>query len=249
MNTISNQWQVQIQGWASDLEHLERHFAAFPTRVIKDERDGGFLYESTAFAACTTAQEVLDIADQEFAVLSGVLKLVRESPEPLRSGAVYRKNAAGGRDVFVQIRETVQLRAEIGEVTVTVTDSHGNVMTKPSPPPRTVLLAQLAASDAAVAKVLRLQSDEGAKSWVGLYRIYEVVEADVGGQAALAKRRWGSASDLKRFKHSANSVTVAGDAARHGRESEKPPKHPMSPDEAAAYVGYVLQAWLASKGV
>jgi hypothetical protein len=248
MNTTANQWQIQIQGWASDLEHLARHFTTLPMRVTEDEREGGFLYESSAFASCTTSQEVLDVADREFAVLSGVLKLVRESHEPLRSGAVYRRNAAGGRDVFVHIRETLQLRVELGDVTVTVTDSQGNVVTKPSPPPRIILLAQLAASDAAVAKAFRLHADEGSKSWVGLYRIYEVVEADVGGQAALAKRSWGSASDLKRFKHSANSVTVAGDTARHGKEIEKPPKHPMSLDEAAAFVGYVLQAWLASKG-
>lgn len=59
----------------------------------------------------------------------------------------------------------------------------------------------------------------------------------------------GSPEDLKRFKHSANSVTVAGDHARHGRELEQPPKKPMTPEEAIAYLNYVAQAWLASKGV
>lgn len=248
MNTTESDWLVQIQGSTSDLEHLARYFNAPPKRVFKDTRDAGFLYQSVSFAACSTSAEVLALADQEFAVLSGVLRFTRESREPLRSGAVYRQNSSGGRDVFVHIRERLQLRMELGEVTVTVTDRDGNVLTRPTPPPRTVLLAQLAESDAAVAKALRLNAEEDAKSWVGLYRIYEVVEADVGGQDALKKRGWGSAHDLRRFKHSANSVTVAGDSARHGKESEQPPKDPMTPDEAAAFVGCLIQSWLASKG-
>ncbi|MDP2200808.1 MAG: hypothetical protein Q8K07_02225 [Methylicorpusculum sp.] len=241
-------WQIQIQGWPSDLEHLALHFTMPPIRVARDEQNGGFIYESSAFSDCATSQEVLHVAEQELAVLSGVFKTARGAHEPFRSGAVYRQNEAGGRDVFAHIREGLQVRCEAGEVTMTITDSQGNVVNKPNPPPRTRLLAQLASSDVAVAKVMRLCVDKDSESWVGLYRIYEVVEADVGGQKAFASHGWGSINDLKRFKHSANSVTVAGDAARHGKESEQPPKQPMSLDEAAALIGYLVQAWLAWKG-
>lgn len=248
MNQSPNLWQVQVQGWASDLEHLTRHFVSTPFRVSKDERDGGFLYESDSFAACQTSEEVLKLANEELCVLSGVLKMTRDSPEPLRTGAVYRRNAAGGRDVFLHVQETLEFRAEFGEVTVTVTGADGNVITRPAPPPRTVTIAQLAATDTSVAKAMRLLAAPDHKSWVGMYRIHEVIEADVGSECALKKRGWGSVPDLKRFKHSANSVTVAGDSARHGKEFEQPPKHPMSADEATAYLNYVLQSWLSSKG-
>jgi hypothetical protein len=248
MNSNPDLWQVQVQGWASDLEHLARHFTATPFRVSKDERDGGFVCESDSFRACKTSEEVLKLATDELCVLSGVLKMTRDSPESLRTGAVYRRNAAGGRDVFVHIQETLHIRAEIGEVTVTVTDAKGNVITRPAPPPRTVTIFQLAAVDASVAKAMRLLAARDHKSWVGMYRIHEVIEADVGSEHALKERGWGSTQDLKRFKHSANSVTVAGDFARHGKELEQPPAHPMSIDEASAYLSYVLQSWLSSKG-
>lgn len=248
MPHTANNWQVQIQGWESDLEYLSLYFTTPPVRVVKDEDSGGFLYESSAFDNCATSQEVVDVAVQEFAVLSGVLKVARGAHKPLRSGAVYQLNATGGRDIFIHVRESLQLRVEFGEVTVTVEDAQGNIVTQPNPPPRIRLLAQLAASDAAVAKAMRLYADANSKSWVGLYRIYEVIEADVGGQASLTKLSWGSRSDLKRFKHSANSVTVAGDSARHGNEPGQPPKHPMSLGEASSYVENILQAWLASKG-
>jgi hypothetical protein len=243
-----NQWLVQIQGGPSDLDHLARHFTALPRWVIWDERDGGYLYVSDAFAACSTSDEVLAVADQELAELSGVLKVTRESPERLRSGAVYRQNAAGGRDVFVHIRETLEARVELFEPTVTVTDPEGKVITKSPPPARTVRLAHLAAANPSVAKAVRLHAAEDSTTWVGLYRVYEVIEADTGGQAALATMGWSSATDQRRFKQSANSVTVAGDAARHGKESTMPPEHPMSHEEAVAYVHVLMEAWLASKG-
>jgi hypothetical protein len=248
MSTASQPWQIQVQGWASDLEHLARHFTSAPIVVVKDPRGDGFLYESEAFGSCTNSEQVLAKAEEELAVLSGVLRLERDSPEPLRAGAVYKQNANGGRDVFVHIREGIQLRAEFGEVTITTTDAQGNVIRRPSPPARTVWVTRLSAKDPAVAKAMRLVAAPDFKTWVALYRVHEVIEADVGGEHALKKKGWGSGRDLKRFKHSANSVKVAGDAARHGREVEQAPSNPMAIEEAAAYVRYLLEAWLESKG-
>lgn len=94
---------------------------------------------------------------------------------------------------------------------------------------------------------MRLLGGSDDKTRVGMYRIYEVIEADSGGESALKKRGWGPEQDLKRFKHSANSVSVAGDSARHGKELAQPPKQPMSIDDAASYLNYVVHEWLSSK--
>lgn len=247
MNHSQPLWQVKIQGWPSDLEHLARHFTSTPFRVLKDEQDGGFLYEADSFSSCQTSEEVLEFANSELCILSGVLKVMRDSPEPLRTGAVYRRKASGGVDVFIHVQDTLRVRMEFGDVTVTATDADGNVITRSVPPPRTVMIAQLAATDTSVAKAMRLLVAPDHKSWVGMYRIHEVIEADVGSERALKKRGWGSVQDLKRFKHSANSVTVAGDFARHGKEVAQPPRNPMTVDEASAYLNYVLQSWLSSK--
>lgn len=245
MNT--NPWQVQIKGWGSDLEHLTRHFTSSTMRVVKDE-SGSFLYESDSFKVCNEPSEVLELANEELCVLSGVLKVVRESPEMLRTGAVYKKNESGGKDVFLCL-SGIQVRAELGELTITTSDSSGNIITKPTPPARTITIMRLATTDTSVAKVMRLIAAPDHKSWVGMYRIHEVIEAEIGGEHKLQKRSWGSAKDLKRFKRSANSVSVAGDSARHGKEVEQQPTNPMSIYEAAAYLNYVLQSWLSSKEI
>ena len=159
-------WQIQIQGWESNVEHVARHFTTTSTRVVKDDRADGYLYESDAFLRCQTSENVLTVANEELCVLSGVLKLVRHSPEPLRAGAVYRLNANGGRDVFVHVHETAHARAEVGVVTVTTIDSAGNVITRQAPPPRTIAVFNLSFTDAAVAKAMRLLAAPDHKSWL-----------------------------------------------------------------------------------
>ncbi len=247
MNMSADTWQVEVEGSASDLEHLARHFTSKPFKVLKNERDGGFLYESESFAACHKSGDVLRFANEELRVLSGVLKITRDSLESLRSGAVYKCNAFGGRDVFVHLNDMALAHDEVGEVIVMTTG--GSIITRPAPPPRSVAVAQLTVADLSVAKAMRLLAARDCKSWVGMYRIHEVIEADVGGEHALKKHGWGSARDLKRFKHSANSVAVAGDSARHGVELGQPMTHPMSREEAAAYLKFVLWSWLSSKDV
>lgn len=242
-------WQMQLEGNVRDLQFLAEVVATGPRKVLLDGQGPGYLYESDSFHSCSTSDEVEQIAEVELAVLSGILKLERDARDGLKYGAVYRLNPNVGRDIFVRIRETLELRVEAGAVTAVVTDAAGNVIAQPAPPPpRSAVLLQLAVGDAAIAKVLRLLSAQDAMTWVGLYRIHEVIEEDVGGQHKLEKQGWGSADDLRRFKHSANSVQVGGDKSRHGKEPQVPPKNPMTLAEAEAYGRYIVQAWLASKG-
>lgn len=245
MSAKASPWKVHLEGRHSDLQHLELCFTSHPLRVTKDEREGGFVYASDAFGGCAASDEVLAIAEKELSVLSGVLKLARASREPVRAGAVHRCNESGGRDVFV--RDTLRVRVDF-DVTVEATNCESQPVAESPSVPRTVRFARLALADSAVAKVMRLVAATDSDEWVCLYRIYEVVEADVGGELALKALGWGSADDRRRFKHSANSVAVAGDAARHGKEQTTPPANPMSQEEAVAYVHSLVSSWLSSKG-
>jgi hypothetical protein len=127
-----------------------------------------------------------------------------------------------------------------------VHDIEGNLVLNPEPPPSRKIVS-VGIADEAVGKALSLLSKPDALTWVGLYRIHEMVESDIGGGRKLARMGWASARQQERFTHSANSVAVAGDAARHGRELGMPPRNPMSLDEAIAYCKYLVQAWIDSK--
>ncbi|WP_155888331.1 hypothetical protein [Cupriavidus sp. WS] len=243
-------WKVRLKGDVRDLEFLAKTLETGPRMVTHSRESPAYLYESESFHQCCSPEEVEQLAEQELAVLSGILKLERNARDSLTYDAIYKPNLSGGEDVFVRIRDSIEARAEVGAIAVVASDAAGSVVGKSAlPPPRAALLLQLGADDEAVAKVLRLLNGLDAASWVGLYRICEVIEADVGGQHKLEKQGWGSAEDLRRFKHSANSVQVGGDKSRHGKEPQQPPKNPMTLPEAEGYVRYILQAWLARKGV
>lgn len=90
-----------------------------------------------------------------------------------------------------------------------------------------------------VAKVLRLYANT-PPTWNNLYRIFEVVEQDVGGRKYIEQQGWATDKSLERFKRTANSVSAIGDEARHGKESTQPPSNPMTLPEAKSLIETIL---------
>lgn len=239
-------WQVEVDGEPWDIDYLMEITQGGPQRILLDPRGVGYLYESDSLNALMTSAEVVITARDELRVLSGILKLERGVSVLMQPGAVSRVAHDGGRDTFLRHRSSGP-RVLFGSPTELQSGPVSDAPPLNATPPRAATILQVSARDTAVSKVLRLLSDPDAASWVGLYRIHEVIEADVGGQHSMQKMGWVSSEDLKRFKHSANSVQVGGDAARHGKEQHLPPKNPLTLSEAASYLTYVLHTWLASK--
>ena len=66
-----------------------------------------------------------------------------------------------------------------------------------------------------------------------------------GGAHNIIKNGWATRTTQGRFTGTAQSREEIGDDARHASEKCKPPKDPMSLDEAEAFVKCVMQAWMA----
>ena len=240
-------WEVRIEGAIPDLEHLASHFVSGNVTIRKDLTNAEFLLSSDRFLTLTQSDAVLNAARVITALLSGVLRFTKHSKTLVEPSVVYRRKADGSADVFVNLIDRIEVTAEDSMIFGTGDVLRGTVRVVTPSPPLSVSLMQLALVNDSVARVMGLLAKADAFTWVGLYRIHEVIEADLGGEKALIKRGFGSALQLKRFKHSSNSVAVAGDSARHGKELTTPPKNPMSLDEAKAYVMYALQAWFNAK--
>jgi len=97
-------------------------------------------------------------------------------------------------------------------------------------------LIPLALKDNAVAKVLRLCSRE--LDWVNMYRIYEVVQEDMGRMPN---------KELKVLKGMANLSSVSGDEARHGKLNVDTPKKTMHLADAQHLIKKTISEWLHSK--
>ena len=100
----------------------------------------------------------------------------------------------------------------------------------------------VAGTDAEVQRILHLR-DTATLDWVALYRILEAIKASVD----VVAQGWVPKNELKRFKHTANSVAAVGDEARHGTEPQRPPKQPMKIEEARTLIDSILTHWLTQR--
>ena len=232
-------WEVQIVGDAADLAMLAETFTG--PAVFVEVRNGEHVLRSEKFGEHDSADEIRRKAEEIMTALSGSARLVLGAQGSLGVGTVYRVKPDGGRDKFVHI-EPVELRFRALPPTVKITRTDGSVEIKRPADPIASWLEK-AAGDQAVAKVLRLR-DEDDLGWVELYRIYEVIEADVG---SIPTQGWATEKALRRFKHTANSVGAVADDARHGKETTQPPKNPMSLPEARSLLDGIVQKWLQHK--
>ena len=205
--------------------------------------NGKYMLKSRAFESLTDVDSVRTEAQRIVVALSGISRILLGSDAKLKIGTVTDVRPDGHRHIFVQLEPAV-MRLNAGRVSVQVTHPDGRIdIRRPADPAIEWLTKSL--TDPLIARALRLR-DAGPLSWTDLYRLYEVIENGAGGEDAIVTRGWATRVQLKRFKHSANSVSAAGDQARHGIERTTPPRDAMSQSEGRLLVDELLRRWLGS---
>jgi hypothetical protein len=233
-------WEVQITGDAHDLEKLSASLTSGDTRILK--RDNEYFLDGTLFHPLGSVEDVRTTAEELVTLLSGAAALSLESRTPIRVANVAQVSDTGEHHINVWVHETISF----GD-SWTVTKVSADGTTETSRPgdviPHWLKVAQ---RNSNVAKVLRLLGDS-PRDWVSLYRIFEVIEANVGGLDGICAQGWASKVAMRRFKHTANSPKAIGDSARHGSESTDPPSRPMDLGEVRSLIRSVVHSWLASR--
>jgi hypothetical protein len=224
----------------SDLAALEQSLTSDDLLVVRNKAD--YFFESTTLASLQSAEEVRSKAEELVALLSGAVALSLESRTPIRVGNVAQVSDSGQRNEFVSVADTVTVRSS---VSVAKVSADGTVETR-HPADLVTKWIKATESDTNVAKVLRLLGDS-SHDWVSLYRLLEVVEADVGGLDGISDQGWATKTALRGFKHTANSPGAVGDSARHGTENTQPPARPMDLAEARSLINFIVHNWLCAK--
>jgi len=233
-------WEIQLNGDALDLKELSKSLADDELRIY--EKNGEYFLESNKFENLTTSEEVASLAADILQVLTGAVRLSLGGRTPLHVANTARVRPDGGRDLFVTLSDTIHVRETIG-FEITRADGTTEVIRPADKVPGWV---RLGLTNQKVAKALRLfGTDE--HNWVNLYRLYEVIEDDVGGLHKIVSCGWAAKTSIRRFKRTANSPGAVGDASRHGKESTTPPADPMDIGEARGLVEVILHNWLRSK--
>ena len=206
---------------------------------VSQEGDG-FVLRSPDLDDLSDAREVEQRARKLVAVLNGLARIEVPDFTPVAvSGGIVKYD--GGRREFSLHCEPDEYRLRPG-----LTQLIGPDRQRATPPPRPMAAwAALAQRDANARQVLGLFAEQPDP--VNLYRVFEVIRADVGGEDALIANGWTSGNQITRFRRTANSVSALGTEARHGVEPTAPPANPMSGLEMQTFVTGLLEKWLASK--
>ena len=235
------EWEVTLRGPEPVLEEVAHALHENENAIVRSQ--DGFVLRSTRFVNLTQAADVRLEAAPIVEALSAIGRMLLQSEASLRIASVVEIRPDGTRNIFVELEGGV-LRITGGLVSLRVSRLDGSVEEqRPSDPAPSWLAKALTTPEAA--RALRLR-DKSPLSWPDLYRLFEVIVAGAGGSTAIVAAGWASRTQLRRFKHSADSVSAAGDEARHGVERRAPPRDPMTIVEARSLVDILLARWLGN---
>ncbi|HHX68456.1 MAG TPA: hypothetical protein GX708_10445 [Gallicola sp.] len=166
------------------------------------------------------------------------------SRTPIKTNLCSRIRPDGGRDHYSYFSDNIFVKDNLTIKKIKSNEKYELV----KPADNILRWVRLGLKDKNVQKALRLYG-MGNLDWVNLYRLYEVIEDDLNRYSSknVVQRGWATQKSIKRFKHTANSPGAIGDDSRHGKEYTKPPKNPMSLNEAHTLVEFIFHNWLRYK--
>jgi hypothetical protein len=141
---------------------------------------------------------------------------------------------------FIHVSGTIHARTRLS-ATMTVNGESVPVAREPTIVERAV---DMALNDPQAERALRVFGRNDA-DYRDLYHILEIAEAAIG--SGIYSDGTVTTAEVRRFKHTANSVHALGDRARHGHEATQPPSQPTLFAEAQALIGRVLRVWFAAQ--
>jgi len=233
------EWVVELEGNEFDLNELSKSFEQ--GNIFIEKKAKKCVLKSIYFDTLIDHCQVEKKAEELIVMIRGALSLTLGSDSSVRISQIIQYNDEGPNRIFQACEEIVDRPRD--SLTIQIRDTDGVIteeINQADPIPNWL---DLAVQNDRVAKALRLMATEG-NSWSGLYKIFEVIESDVGD---IGKKHWVTKKAANRFTQTANSAKAIGDVARHGHDKFDPPKNPMTFSEAKSLVHLLLNSWLMSK--
>ncbi len=227
---------IELQGDDWDLADLARVATTDPLRIEK-RADGKYYLRADSLIPLIDRNGLQEAVLELVTAIDRVARLHIKDFEGIRHGCLREVTDTGREDVRVFI-PPVSIALKAGRVRV-ATGQPEEPFTDPVEFTRCV---SVATGSPDVAAALCLYETRGG-SFRDLYFIIDLILGDVGSTLY----EWVSQDDVRRLKHTANSMTILGTEARHGREPTQPPKNPTSPGKAREIVRQALLGWIRSR--
>jgi hypothetical protein len=233
-------WIIPLVGDHFDLEDLPLWLAGQGVYVA--ERDGAFVLVIPAAIIGDNYEPVRAFAEEQIELINGVGRLLSAAFRPLSlADKLFGVDAAGTVLHTVVAVNPAEMRVKASSVRVVLGG-------KVQPDPREAVASPLlrAASLSPRARDALTIVGRPTLTWSELYLLFELVQADVGGQ--MFDLGWISRGDANLFTHTANSYSTLRSDGRHGKDRGEPPAQSMPHGAATSLVRGLVLAWLRHLG-
>lgn len=247
-------WMVKLAGDEFDLKDVSKLYTEPECRVARDD-DGAYHLTSEAFTSMAGGGDVEAAAHELLMYVNALTSLRNSGFQPISFDGLYSLNNDGTKVHHVLLRATLSASARLhAELTVLGPDGQPIPSAEPALAQTRLKLAQ---RDMKVRTILSLwrgciPSDAGL--WIYVYKIYEIIGADMAGgnkndiRQTLEQLGWATKAELDNFGEAANNPAVSGDNARHGASwVTLTGVTPFSAGQAIAFIRGLMERWLNEK--
>jgi hypothetical protein len=231
---LSSGWWVRLEGESVDLVAVADGLSG-ELRVVRHGEHFYLHAPDFAGVAAHEAEAVERRAAEIVRILNGAAQVQFGDHRPISVGAVALVNEDGGIHHFVFASSAVAVTSRV-RVELTIVGEKAPEPRELSPMERMTLRAL---ADPAAERALRILGRDDV-DYRDLYFVFEIVRAAAGDRIY----QWASRREIERFRHTANSPSALGEAARHGHEPTQPPDDPMPIAEANGLVRRLVGSWL-----
>jgi hypothetical protein len=230
-------WKVRLIGSEIGLKYLSKSFSDDPEIFAEEDE---FYIQCSKFERLSEASEVRAAARKLVRTIRSFGEKDSIRVENLEASDVHETLDDGTKHIDVQRGDdTIQVRSSTRIAKVYEDGPKETIFPSAD---RTYERTQQALEDEKVQVLVGIRSR--GSSWVNLYRIYEYVQDNIGGDRNIVERGWWSNEQKDRFKRTANSREAIGNEARHGTERIPSPSEPMSHYRAIYLVDELVENWL-----
>lgn len=225
-------WKIQLSGDEPTLALMSNTLRAPELQVIR-EGDQFFL-KAPRFNGIRGSLEILNASEELLRPLRGLFRLYANQPAEVIAVNFYCE-APGHEHGMVTldsggpiiVRGTDDVARAAGLVS---SDETGQIQGER-------LLAAALKSPAMVRALQILDAPD--EEWARIYKLLEIVEAELGGTDSIVAMGVGTKSQIKLLKRTANTH-------RHEAQTQAPPPNPMPLDEAKLLARTIVMRWIES---
>lgn len=233
------EWHVNLQGDDFDLVELAARFASHDPFIQRE--DTAYYLLADELNTLEDPCDVLTAAEGILLPLNGLAKLLLNTRRPLTVGSLYRidGNGKNRHDLLSEAGSLIEGAAPL---------KPGSDETNETMQQHDTMHAQLSLARRyeQVKQALSLFA-KATQTWKDFYPIFEIMQSDLGGEAALVDTGWTTRNHVTRFTRTVNSPAASGETSRHRVPKGATPQRPMTASEGKEFITSLMIKWMESK--